>query len=94
MATYSFDRRARSASHAKVRQLDLAALSVEDENVFRFDVPVDQFLTVQVVQRNGHLVHAALSHCLRETHLAGETQTSMSKKNTPQTDYRFLHARF
>lgn len=86
--TYSFDGRACSASHAKVRELDLAALSVENENVFRFDVPVDQFLTVQVVQRNGHLVHAALCHCLWETHLAGETQGDMSgeKKKKCTTD--------
>lgn len=62
MPTYSFDRRACSASHAKIRQLDFAALSIKNENVFRFDVPVDQFLTVQIVQRYGHLMHAALSH--------------------------------
>lgn len=30
---------------------------------------MDQFLTVQVVQGDGHLVHTALCHCLRKTNL-------------------------
>lgn len=30
---------------------------------------MDQFLTVQVVQGDGYLVHTALCHCLRKTDL-------------------------
>ena len=48
-ATHSFHRRASAACHAKVGQLDLAALSVKNEDVLGLDVSVDQLLAVQVV---------------------------------------------
>lgn len=68
-STHPFDWGAGSARHAKVRQLDLATLSVKDQDVLRLDVPVDQLLTVQVVQSNSHLMHTALCHSFRKTHL-------------------------
>lgn len=80
--THSFHRRASATSHAKVRQLDFAALSVENENVLWLDISMDQLLTVQVVQSDGYLVHTALCHRLRKTNLkeGGDTCRIVRKR--------------
>uniref|UniRef100_A0A8B9GVC5 Uncharacterized protein n=1 Tax=Astyanax mexicanus TaxID=7994 RepID=A0A8B9GVC5_ASTMX len=68
-AAHPLNRRASPPRHTEVRKLDLPALLVEDENVLRLDVSMHQLLAVQVVQGDGHLVHASLGHALWETHL-------------------------
>lgn len=54
---------------AKVCQLDLTAVAVQQEDVFRLDVSVDQAVAVDEVQSTGNLKDAAFYRGFWDTHL-------------------------
>lgn len=60
---------AHTSGHAKVRQFDASALTIEQEHVLRFNITMHQVLAVDEVQGQAQLLHAAFHHFLWQTHL-------------------------
>ena len=50
-------------SHAKVDQLSIRSFFVTEDNVFGFDIPMDQLLAVHILNSFGDLVDVELSLC-------------------------------